>query len=127
MMKRYLWGRAQSFKHAFSGLRPVFQSQCNVLIHFLATIGVVVLGLWLKLDFLEWAVLILTLSTVWVAEFFNTGLESVVDLASPNIHPLAKKAKDIGAASVLIAAFFAVIIGALILGPPLADHIIKLF
>jgi len=54
---------------------------------------------------------------VWLAEFLNTAFEVLVDLASPEIHPLAKISKDVGAASVLIAAILAVIIGILILGP----------
>ncbi len=56
---------------------------------------------------------------VWMAEFFNTALEAVVDIASPEYHPLAKIAKDVAAAAVLVGAFCAVIIGLLIMGPPL--------
>ncbi len=55
---------------------------------------------------------------VWMGEFINTALEAIVDLASPEIHPLAKIGKDVGAAAVLIAAIAAVIVGLLILGPP---------
>jgi diacylglycerol kinase len=61
----------------------------------------------------------LTVGLVWVAEFVNTSVEAVVDLLSPDIHPLAKVAKDVAAAAVLIAALAAVVIGLLILGPPL--------
>ena len=60
---------------------------------------------------------------VWMAEFLNTALEIVVDLASPDLHPLARVGKDVGAASVLIAAASAVIIGLLIMGPPLVGKI----
>jgi len=55
---------------------------------------------------------------VWMGEFINTALEAIIDLASPQIHPLAKIGKDVGAAAVLIAAIAAVIVGLLILGPP---------
>jgi len=126
-MKRYLWGRVQSFKHAFSGLFLVFQTQHNIFIHCLATICVLILGLWLKLEQVEWVLLFLTFSTVWVTEFINTALETAVDLSSPDFHPLAKKAKDIGAASVLVAAFFSIIIGVLILVPPLVNRITSIF
>ena len=85
------------------------------------------LAAWLKLERIEWAVLILTISSVWVAEFFNTALEVVVDLASPDIHHLAKIAKDVGAASVLVAAFFSVVIGILVLGPPLFNRLANFF
>jgi diacylglycerol kinase len=56
---------------------------------------------------------------VWMAEFMNTALEAVVDMAMPGLHPLAKVAKDIAAAAVLVGAIGAVLIGLLILGPPL--------
>jgi len=64
-------------------------------------------------------VLLLTIGLVWTAEFLNTALEAVVDLASPQQHPLARIGKDVGAAAVLIAALIAVLTGLLILGPPL--------
>jgi diacylglycerol kinase len=60
---------------------------------------------------------------VWTAEFLNTALEIVVDLASPDLHPLARAGKDVGAAAVLIAASSAVIIGIIILGPPLINRL----
>jgi diacylglycerol kinase len=56
---------------------------------------------------------------VFAAEFLNTSIEAVVDLASPDHHPLAKIAKDVGAAAVLVAALAAILVGLLILGPPL--------
>ncbi len=126
-MLQYLRSRAQSFKYAFAGLASVFHTQGNILIHAIATFTVLGLAAWLKLERIEWAVLILTISSVWVAEFFNTALEIVVDLASPDIHHLAKTAKDVGAASVLIAAFFSVVIGILVLGPPLFNRLADLF
>jgi len=80
---------------------------------------VILMGLWLRLPARDWAVLILTITMVFTAEFINTAIEAVVDLASPARHPLAKVGKDVGAAAVLIAALAAVIIGLLLLGPPL--------
>jgi diacylglycerol kinase len=77
------------------------------------------MAFWLQLDPKSFAILVLTIGTVWTAEFINTALEAVVDLASPQKHPLAKVGKDVGAAAVLIAALLSVIIGLLILGPPL--------
>jgi diacylglycerol kinase len=75
----------------------------------------------------DWAILILTTAVVFVAEFLNTAIEAVVDLASPEIHPLAKIGKDVGAAAVLVAALAAVLIGLLILGPPLWARITMFF
>jgi diacylglycerol kinase len=64
---------------------------------------------------------------VFVAEFLNTAIETVVDLASPEIHPLAKIGKDVGAAAVLVAALAAILVGLLILGPPLWAKLTLLF
>ena len=84
---------------------------------------VILLAIWLQLPARDWAVLLLTMALVWSAEFFNTAIEAVVDLASPVQHPLAKTGKDVGAAAVLIAALAAVLVGLLILGPPLWERL----
>jgi diacylglycerol kinase (ATP) len=115
--------RAHSFMHAFRGWLYVIRTQRNAWIHAVVTIAVVLLAMWLRLQVRDWAVLILTISLVWTAEFINTALEAVVDLASPQQHPLAKVGKDVGAAAVLLAAAAAVLVGLLILGPPLWDKI----
>jgi diacylglycerol kinase len=64
---------------------------------------------------------------VFTAEFINTAIEAVVDLASPVHHPLAKVGKDVGAGAVLISALAAVLVGLLILGPPLWARLVVLF
>jgi diacylglycerol kinase (ATP) len=115
----FFTSRGRSFRHAFHGLGYVVRTQRNAWIHALASILVLGVALWLKLSFRDWAVLFLTIAMVWTAEFINTALEAVVDLASPEQHPLAKVGKDVGAAAVLIAAVASVLIGLLILGPPL--------
>jgi diacylglycerol kinase len=119
VIRRFLRRRAGSFRYAFAGFAYSFRTQENIWIHSAATLAVVAMGLWLGLSIHDWVLLILTISAVWVAEFFNTAIEAVVDLASPDIHPLAKTAKDVGAAAVLVTAIAAVVIGLLILGPPL--------
>ena len=68
---------------------------------------------------MEWLAILLVIGLVWMAEFVNTAVEIIVDLASPEKHPLAKIGKDVGAASVLIAAFIAVIIGVIVFWQPL--------
>jgi diacylglycerol kinase len=65
----------------------------------------------------------IAIALVWIAEFLNTALEAVVDLASKENHPLARVGKDMGASVVLIAALTAIVIGLLVLGPPLLDRI----
>jgi len=109
--------RIASFRHAFAGWWYVLRTQHNAWIHAVASITILAVALWLGLGRVEWAILIFTIALVWVAEFFNTAVEAFVDLLSPDIHPLAKVAKDIAAAAVLIAALAAVVVGLLVMGP----------
>jgi diacylglycerol kinase len=118
-LRDFVYSRIRSFGHAFAGLKYVLKTQKNAWIHTIATISVICLAFCLQIPAHDFAILILTIGTVWTAEFINTSLEAVVDLASPQKHPLAKVGKDVGAAAVLIAALSSVIIGVIILGPPL--------
>ena len=114
-----LYSRARSFRYAFAGWWYVLRTQHNAWIHAVMSTAVFLLGLWLHITRQEWAILILTMMAVWMAEFMNTALEAVVDMTMPEAHPLAKVAKDVAAAAVLVGAIGAVLIGLLILGPPL--------
>ena len=118
-MKRFLSSRIESFRHAFHGWGYVLRTQRNAWIHSVIAIFVFIAGMWLKLPARDWAVIVLTAALVFSAEFLNTSIEATVDLASPEIHPLAKVGKDVGAAAVLVSALAAILIGLLILGPPL--------
>ena len=118
-MKKFIQARIRAFGYAFEGWAYVLKNEPNSWIHTFIILCVISLALWLKLPARDWAVLLLTIVIVWAAEFFNTALESVVDLASPEKHPLAKISKDISAAGVLLAAITAVLVGLLILAPPL--------
>lgn len=122
-MKSFFYSRLQAFRHAFRGLFYVMKTQRNAWIHTAITVAVCMLGIWLEISYIEWAIIILTIAMVFMAEFINTSIEAVVDLASPNKHPLAKIGKDVGAAAVLVSAFAAILIGLLILGPPLLQKI----
>lgn len=115
----FLRGRLASFGPAFSGLAYVLRTQPNAWVHGFVTLAVVVLGLWLRVSLEGWALLALAIGLVWVAEFFNTALEAIVDLASPQQHPLAKAAKDVSAAAVVLSALTSAVLGLLVLGPPL--------
>ena len=126
-IKEFIVSRITSFGHAFRGWAYVLKTQHNAWIHSLAATAVFVLGLWLGLPPRDWAVLVLTIAMVFTAEFINTSIEAVVDLASPVHHPLAKVGKDVGAAAVLVAALAAVLVGLLILGPPLWLKLSQLF
>lgn len=112
-----------SFKYAVDGLVHVFRTQRNARIHGLITLAVVALGLWLQVSGVDWAVLILAMMVVWVAEFFNSALEAHVDFTSPELREPAKIAKDVAAAAVLIGAVGAAIVGLIILGPPLIEKV----
>jgi len=115
--------RLASFQHAFAGWLHVLRTQRNAWIHTMATIIVFAIALWVDLDGLSWAILLITIGLVWISEFLNTALEAIVDLASPEHHPLAQVGKDVGAAAVLISALVAILVGLLILGPPLLNKI----
>ena len=119
--------RLNSFKHAFAGWGYVLRTQRNVWIHAFISVAVFIVGLWVELNRYEWALITIMAVIVWMGEFINTALEAIIDLASPQIHPLAKIGKDVGAAAVLIAAIAAVIVGLLILGPPLVVKIGSVF
>lgn len=109
----------ESFRFAFSGLGYALRTQRNTRIHLTIAAVAVVLGLWLGLSPTQWAVLALAIGSVLVSEMLNTVAEALVDLVSPGYHPLAKVVKDVTAAAVLLAAIISVIVGLLVLGPPL--------
>lgn len=94
-------------------------SQHNAWIHSIATILVVVLGVFFNLTNAEWCWLVLAIMSVWTAEALNTAFEYLTDVASPSFHPLAAKAKDVSAGAVLITAIGSVVIGLLIFSPHL--------
>jgi diacylglycerol kinase len=119
-MYQFLASRARSFRYAFSGWWYVIRTQRNAWIHAVISVSVILVSFWLRLSPHDWAVIIIAIAMVWTAEFINTSLEAVVDLASDHEHhELARVGKDVGATAVLIAAMSAALIGFLILGPPL--------
>jgi diacylglycerol kinase len=122
-MKSFFLSRIRSFGYAFRGWWHVLRTQQNAWIHAVVSTAVIIVSLWLELPPRDLAVLLVTIAVVWAAEFFNTAIEAVVDLASPAKHPLAETGKDVGAAAVLIAALAAAGVGVLILGPPLWEQI----
>ena len=126
-LKMFITSRIAAFGHAFRGWWHVLRTQHNAWIHSVVATIVVAMGLWLGLKPLDWAVIVLTIAMVFTAEFINTAIEAVVDLASPVHHPLAKVGKDVGAGAVLVAALAGIVIGLLILGPPLWARILSLF
>lgn len=113
-------GMGASFGYAWRGLRVHLATQPNARLHLIATIAVCAAGWWWKIAPLEWCALIAAIGLVWTAEALNTALEFYTDLASPEFHPLAGKAKDVAAGAVLAASIASAIIGAIIFVPKLA-------
>lgn len=126
-MIRFLQKRFKSLINASKGWWYVVRTQKNAWFHAIATVLVILLGFWLQIDVKDWNVIIIAIAIVWTAEFLNTALEIVVDLASPDLHPLAKVGKDVGAAGVLIAAVSAAIIGLLVMGEPFFSKLQNIF
>lgn len=110
-------GRIRSFGWALKGIADMLGSQQNAWIHAAATVVVCGLGLALGLGRIEWALIVLAIVAVWTAEALNTAIELLTDVASPEFHPLAGRAKDVAAGAVLIASVGAAGVGLLVLGP----------
>jgi diacylglycerol kinase len=110
-------GRIRSMRCAFIGIWIMLSSQHNAWIHAAATFVTIVVGLYFGLTKAEWCWIILAIISVWTAEALNTAFEFLTDVASPEFHPLAGKAKDVAAGAVLITAIGAIVIGIVIMGP----------
>ncbi|MBP8996846.1 MAG: diacylglycerol kinase family protein [Anaerolineaceae bacterium] len=117
--KNQSWGA--TFKHAIQGIFLLVKTEKNARIHLIATFLVILMGILLKITVLDWLFLAIAVLSVWITEALNTALENVFDLLQPNYDPRVKIGKDISAAAVLMAALLSVIIGVLILGPPLLE------
>ncbi len=112
-----LAGRIASVRCALHGVWHVLKSQHNAWIHAAATLAVLGLGLGLGLGALEWALMLMAIASVWAAEAFNTAVELLADVVSPDVHPVIGKAKDVAAGAVLITVLGAVAVGVFVLGP----------
>lgn len=117
MPRKYIKKRLNSFGYAFKGITAAFWYEPNMKLHVLAAAAVVFLGWFFEIKNPEWCWIILAIGLVWMTEIFNTALEKLTDLVSPEYNELAGKAKDLAAGAVLMAAFTAVVIGSLIFWP----------
>lgn len=105
---------SQSFGHAFSGIAQGALTQRNMRIHIVVAVIAILACAFLRCTVVEWAIVIAFIALVIAAELINTAIEALVDLASPDYHPLAKRAKDVAAGAVLVLAIAAVIAGLII-------------
>lgn len=112
-----------SFKYAFEGIFQAYVGEQNLKIHTVIAVLVIIFGFILKISYTEWLVCLVLIGLVLMAEFFNTSIEYLVDLASPEIHPLAKATKDTASAGVLMMAIISAIIGLIIFIPKLINFI----
>ena len=110
-----------SFHYSWNGLKYAFKYEQSMFVHVLVTILVIVLAIILKLDFKEWLLCIVLIGLVIATELINTAIEAVVDLACPEVHPLAKTAKDTAAAAVLVFAMTSLICGLFLFVPKLLE------
>lgn len=111
--------RVVSLGYAIAGWIYMLRRQKNTRIQAVASILVLAAALWLEIGLTEWAILILTITIVWLAEFLNAAVEAAINLASAELHPMAKVGKDVASAAVLLSVVSSVLIGLLLLGPPL--------
>ena len=113
-------GRLKSFAYAFAGIAFMLKTQHNAWLHGIATMAVIALAFYCDVSASDWRWLIVAMAMVWVGETINTAVEYVCDVVSPGYNEAVKHAKDIAAGGVLIAAFAALIIGALTFYPYLS-------
>lgn len=109
--------RVKSFGYAFNGIKTLLNDEHNSRIHLVAMIAVVILGFVFGITATEWCVVALCCGGVLMAEAMNSAIEAIADLVSPEFHPLIKKAKDVGAAGVLMMAIAAATAGLIIFLP----------
>jgi len=117
---------ARSLRHAVDGIVHTIRTQRNARIHVAVSLVVIALGFFLRLDRVSWCMLALAIGAVLAGEAINTTVEALVDLLEPEFHERAKIAKDVAAGAVLLLAATAVVVGLLILGPPLWNFVATL-
>lgn len=113
--------RIKSFGYAFKGIASLLKKEHNAWIHCLAIVVVTSLGFYFQITSTEWCIVLLCFGMVLAAEGFNTAIERLVDLVSPERHPVAGDVKDVAAGAVLICAIAAAIIGCIIFLPYLLN------
>ncbi len=105
------------FGYAFSGLGYALRTQRNIRVHVVIGTLAIIVGIVLRISTVEFAMIFIAITGVFIAEMFNTVMELCIDLSTPEYNPLAKVAKDVAAGAVLLNAILAVIIGLFVFGP----------
>ncbi|HMI01384.1 MAG TPA: diacylglycerol kinase family protein [Pedobacter sp.] len=107
----------KSFGYSFSGIAYAFKMEWNFRFHLIALLLVILAGWFFELSLNDWLWISAAGGIVITAELFNTAIEVLVDLVSPEIHPKAKIVKDVASAAVLVSAITAFVIGLIIFIP----------
>lgn len=115
----FIGKRIKAFGHAFGGLYIFFAEGIHARVMLLAAVLACFFGWWLQISTIEWVTIVLCCGLVLALEAMNSALEYLTNLASPQLHPLAKKTKDVAAAAVLIASVASALIAGLIFIPKL--------
>lgn len=113
----------RSFGYAFEGLKHALLTQQNMQVHFFSAFAALLLAVLFELPKTELLFILLSVTLVIVTELINTAIEHAVDLAMPERHPLAKIAKDVAAAAVLVSAAFAAVTAMVVFYTPIAELI----
>ncbi len=121
-MEKLLRGHSISFRNAFSGLWWALTTQPNFRVHILLTIVALILGWYLSISPVEWAIIVFTIVLGLSAEMINTALEAMTDLITTEWRKEAKIAKDVSAGMMLTVAGGAVLVALIIFGPKLLSH-----
>jgi diacylglycerol kinase len=108
--------RFRAFRPALAGLRHLLGTEWNFRLHLTAAAGALFVGQLLRFEYGEWLVIVILTGLVLTAEALNTAIERLVGLLRPEIHPLARAAKDTAAAGVLLASITAAVAGFVIVG-----------
>lgn len=111
--------RTTSYRYAFAGLLHMLRYSKNVRIQAVATVLVLILCITVQVPARDVALIVIVVGIVWLAEFINAAIEAAINLASPDYHDMAKVGKDIAAGMVLLSVFLSVVVGLLVIGPPL--------
>lgn len=116
-----LKSRLLSFRFAINGLRSLLKYEHNSRIHLLAAISVIILGLLLKINLIEWSLLTIVMGLVFITELLNSALESFANSLKPEWNDMIGRAKDYSAAAVLIAAIISLVVGIIIFVPKMLN------
>jgi diacylglycerol kinase len=119
--------RIDSLGYALAGWLYMFRRQKNTWLMTLATPIVIGLAAWLRVDVTGWALLSIVITIVWLTEFLNAAVEAAIDMNTSEFHPMAKVGKDVAAGAVLLGVINSVIVGLLVLGPPLWARLVLWF